>query len=224
MVLLVVLTLVSAGLLGWIAGRVLVVPLALGVVLAGLPGAWASGLRWSAVSLTLLCLTVLGAGVVIGDVAGRPEGAISRADGSGWPASRAVWSETATIARDFPLMGAGLGSFATLHPYYKTTDATSTTAQSSLMQWWAESGIAGMTLLGLAALWCLVRLPVVLRRVGSADRTLAFSLVGSVVAFALFTTIHATVEVAVVALAASAVGGTWERWLAGGTDLFVEPA
>ena len=135
---------------------------------------------------------------------------------------RSLWMETARIARDFPILGSGLGSFPAIHPYYKTSNLATTTAWSSVLRWWSEAGLVGVALLGLAVAWCLSRLPAALRRVGTADRMLGFALVGSVVAFAAFSVVHWTVELAAVALAASAVGGTLERWLAGGTDLFVE--
>jgi hypothetical protein len=47
-------------------------------------------------------------------------------------------------------------------------------------------------------------------------------LIGAAAGFTLFSAVHWTVELGSVALAASALGGTWNRWLAGGTDLFVE--
>ncbi len=84
--------------------------------------------------------------------------------------------------------------------------------------------MAGLVLVALGALWCLWRLPGALKRVGTADRALAFGLLGAVVGFGLFSVLHWTIELAAVALAASAVAGTCNRWLAGGTDLFVEPA
>jgi O-antigen ligase len=146
------------------------------------------------------------------------------ADRAGWPSTRAVWGETARIARDFPLVGAGLGSFATIHPYYKTADASPTTALSSLLQWCAEAGLAGVVLVVLAGAWIIVKLPGAVRRVGSADRALAFGLLGALAGFAVFSAVHWTIELAAVALAASAVGGTCHRWLAGGTDLFVARA
>ncbi len=120
------------------------------------------------------------------------------------------------------VLGSGLGSFASIYPHYKSQDATTTTALSSLLQWWAETGLAGVMLLALAGTWCLWRLPGALRRVGSADRPLCSALLGAVVGFAVFAMVHWTVELLAVALAACAVGGTWNRWLAGGTDLFVE--
>ena len=81
-----------------------------------------------------------------------------------------------------------------------------------------------MALALVATLWCLCRLPAAIRRVGTADRALAFGLLGAAACFALLSAIHWTVELAAIALAASAVAGTCERWLAGGTDLFVERA
>jgi hypothetical protein len=81
-----------------------------------------------------------------------------------------------------------------------------------------------MGLVALAGLWGLTRLPGAFFRVGSADRALAAGMVGAVACFALISTIHWTVDLAAVALAASAVAGTCNRWLAGGTDLFVERA
>ena len=67
-----------------------------------------------------------------------------------------------------------------------------------------------------------VRLPGGLKRVGSADRSLAYGLIGAAVGFSLLSVVHWTVELPAVAISASALGGTWNRWLAGGTDLFVE--
>jgi hypothetical protein len=93
---------------------------------------------------------------------------------------------------------------------------------SSVLQWAVESGAVGLGLMATAGLWCLVRLPGAIRRVGTADRALAFGLLGSLTCFGLFSAIHWTVELAAVALAAVAVAGTANRWLAGGTDLFVD--
>jgi hypothetical protein len=222
--LLVVLSVLGAGLAGFLAGAVLSVPLALGLLLTGLPAARPSGLRWAAVGLTVAPLMALSGGVALGDVLGRPAGAGGPATRAAWEETRGVWADSARIARDFPVLGSGLGSFAAIYPEYKTRDAASTTARSSLLQWGVEAGAAGLALLGLAALWSLIRLPGAVRRVGSADRALAWGLLGAAVGFALFSTLHWSVELPAVALAASAVAGTWDRWLAGGTDLFVERA
>ena len=93
---------------------------------------------------------------------------------------------------------------------------------SSLIQWAAESGAIGLMLLLTAVLWILYRLPAVVKRVGSADRTLAYGLIGAALGFSLWSVVHWTVELPAVAISASALGGTWNRWLAGGTDLFVD--
>jgi hypothetical protein len=218
------LLLVSSLLIGVQGGRILGMTFAVGLLLAGLPPARASGLRGVAVAATALALLALAAGVWLGESLGRLPGGSPLASASGWSATRAVWVEAIRIARDFPLLGAGLGSFSGIHPYYKTTDAAPNTALSSLLQWWAETGLAGMAVLGLALSWVIVRLPGAIRRVGTADRCLAFGLVGSMVSFAAFSAVHWTIELAAVALAASAVAGTCHRWLAGGTDLFIERA
>ena len=119
-------------------------------------------------------------------------------------------------------MGAGLGSFGVIHPYFKARDLCSTTAMSSLLQWSVESGAVGMGIIGLAALWCLIRLPSVMKRVGLMDRCLALGLIGATLSFSLMAIVHWTIELPALAISASALGGTWNRWLAGGTDLFVE--
>jgi hypothetical protein len=115
-----------------------------------------------------------------------------------------------------------MGSFSTIYPYVKTHDSTLTAAMSSLLQCAVESGAAGLGILTVAAFWCLFRLPACLKRVGSADRTLAYGLIGAALGFTLWSVVHWTVELPAVAISASALGGTWNRWLAGGTDLFVE--
>ena len=84
------------------------------------------------------------------------------------------------------------------------------------------AAVAAVGVLALAGFWCLVRLPGALGRVGTADRALAFGLIGTAAGFTLFSTVHWTVELISVSLAASAVAGGLNRWLAGGTDLFVE--
>ncbi len=133
-----------------------------------------------------------------------------------------LWTDGLTIFRNFPIVGSGFGSFSAIHPYVKTRDASSTTAMSSLIQWAAESGVIGMILLLSALLWILYRLPAVVKRVGSADRPLAYGLIGAALGFSLWSVVHWTVELPAVAISASALGGTWNRWLAGGTDLFVD--
>ena len=93
---------------------------------------------------------------------------------------------------------------------------------SSLLQWGVETGAAGCLILALGVLWCLRRIPTGLGRVGAVDRSLAHGLIGAALGFSLLAVVHWTVELPAVAISASALGGTWNRWLAGGTDLFVE--
>ncbi len=90
------------------------------------------------------------------------------------------------------------------------------------MQVGAEGGTVGLGLMALAGAWSLFRLPRAVRCVGSADRSLVFGLIGAAIGFTLLSVVHWTVELPAVAIAASAWGGTWNRWLAGGTDLFVD--
>jgi hypothetical protein len=85
-----------------------------------------------------------------------------------------------------------------------------------------ETGLAGVGLLAMAGLWSLWRLPSCLKRIGTADRMLARGLIGAAVGFSLWSAFHWTAELPAVAISASALGGTWNRWLSGGTDLFVE--
>ena len=209
----------GAVLIGILAGRRGSPPFALGVVVVGLFGSWSSGIRKTGLAATALLLGSLAGGVALGEGLAGGTSAPPRID---WDGARRTTAESWAILRDFPAFGTGLGTFATIHPYYKATDAAPPTAMSSLMQWAVESGAVGLGLLALAASWTLIRLPGALRQVGSADRALAFGLLGSLACFGWFSAIHWTVELPAIALAASAVAGTANRWLAGGTDLFID--
>lgn len=213
---------IGAVVVGLLAGPFLSVPFAVALLAAGLPAARRTGLRWTAIGLTLLAVSALGGGLALGTA-----WSTSQEDpmpvGPADPAlARRVWVDALAIVRDFPVLGTGLGAFGTVYPFYKSLDASPTTAMSSLMQFWVEAGFAGLGLAALAGLWCLARLPGAVGRVGTADRALVFGLIGAAVGFTLFSTVHWTVELVSVALAASALAGTLNRWLAGGTDLFVE--
>ncbi len=215
------LLLVSAALVGLLAGPAYSVVYALGLAFVGVPSVRSNGLRWAGLGLTLATIGTLAAGAAGGMLwsATTTPPPVAPADIA---AASRIWWDALPIARDFPLLGTGLGSFASVYPFYKTHDAASTTAMSSLLQWWIESGFVGLALLSVALLWCVWRLPGAVRGVGTADRALAFGLIGAAVAFTLFSTVHWTVELASVALAVSALAGVGNRWLAGGTDLFVE--
>jgi hypothetical protein len=222
-ILLVTMLVTSAAVVGLLAGSALSVPFALGLLAVGLPAAWPSGLKWSAVGLTLLCVATLAVGAAGGEAwvsaRGVPAPPVPPATLS---AATRVWQDAWPIVRDFPVLGTGFGTFASVYPFYKTHDEAATTAMSSLVQWCVESGFVGLGLLSVGALWSLSRLPGAVRGVGTADRSLVFGLIGAALGFSLFSTVHWTVELVSVGLAASAVGGTLNRWLAGGTDLFVE--
>ncbi|WP_435006323.1 O-antigen ligase family protein [Tundrisphaera lichenicola] len=221
---LLMLGLIMAGsvLVGVLAGPFLSIPFAIGLGVAGLPGAWSSGARRSGLAATALTLLSLGGGLAIGEASARGHLGPNTLPRLDWASARSTWTESVPILREFPIVGTGLGTFEAIYPYYKGRDASSNTAMSSILQFAVESGAVGLGLLATAALWCLIRLPGAIRRVGTADRALAFGLLGSMIGFGLFSAIHWSVELAAVALAAAAVAGTANRWLAGGTDLFVD--
>ncbi len=222
LVLLTLASIASALVVGLFAGASLAIPYGLAIAVVGLPSLVGTGLRWKGLLLTTATAGALAGGVMLGDHWGEivPNGGKPPRDD--FASSRGVWSDALPILKDFPTLGTGLGSFASIQPYYKSRDDASTTARSSLLQWGVESGFAGLGLLAMAGLWALIRLPGAVARVGSADRALAFGMIGAVACFVAISTIHWTVELPAVALAASAVAGTSHRWLAGGTDLFVD--
>ena len=211
------LTLVGTVLVGMMAGKRASVPFGLAIAVVGLIGSWGSGVRKTGWATTLSLWLALGGGVAIHE-ATTPE-VVPRVS---WRESVQTWRESWAILRDFPLVGTGMGTFATVHPYYKSSDVEPNSAMSSLAQWAVESGWVGVGLAGFLGAWALVRLPGAIGRVGTADRALCFGLVGSLLGFVLFSAIHWTVELPAVALAIAAIAGTANRWLAGGTDLFVE--
>jgi hypothetical protein len=222
LVLLCGLGLTSAVLVGILAGPMLCLPFGLALLLVGLPSTGWTGLRWSAVGVTAAALLAIGLGVGLGKLwakypdAGPPVKAQNISEAS------VIWKDARRIVHDFPIVGSGLGSFASIYPFYKSRDEAATTAQSSLLQWWVEGGVAGLGLLVVGVLWSLKRLPAAIGRVGPADRALAFGLIGAAVGFSLYSLVHWSVELVAVSIAASAIAGTGNRWLAGGTDLFVE--
>ncbi|QEH31697.1 hypothetical protein OJF2_01620 [Aquisphaera giovannonii] len=220
--LLVLMTIPAAFLMGLIAGPWYSLPTAVGLVAVGLPAVARPGCRAAAAALLVLLLAGLGLG---GTLQVRWEPLLGGPPPVPAPdpkLARALWADGLEVARAFPLVGAGLGTFATVQPSFKAGGASSTTAMSSLVQWSAEAGAAGLALLALAAAWSALRIPGGLRRLGRGDRSLAHGLIGAALSFTLLAAVHWTVELSAVAISASALGGTWNRWLAGGTDLFVE--
>jgi hypothetical protein len=220
--LLVLLMLPAAALVGLVAGPWYGLPAALGLAVVGLPAATRPGCRVAASALLVLLLASLGLGATLQarwePVLGGPP-PVPAPDSR---LARSLWSDGLEIARAFPLVGAGLGTFSTVQPYFKDGGPSSTTAMSSLVQWSAEAGIAGLVILAAAAIWSACCIPGGLRRVGRGDRSLAHGLIGAALSFTLLAAVHWTIELSAVAISASALGGTWNRWLAGGTDLFVD--
>jgi hypothetical protein len=222
--LLLLLSVIGSGLIGFLSGIALGIPFLVSLVLVGLGSARGTGVARIALATGMSCLLALGSGLVVGQVLSRPEGSSALSSLSHWPDVREGWSRAALMVRDYPLCGVGLGGYSSLESLYKRQDQTTTAVQSSLSRWLAETGLAGGILLALAVLWSLIRIPDAWRRIGSADRALASGLLGATVGFGLFSALHWTVELPAVALAASGVLGTWNRWLAGGSDLFVDPS
>jgi hypothetical protein len=212
----------SSALVGFLAGRWFCVPFVLGIIAVGLPSAIAPLARWHSLGLSGLLLACLGAGAVLASGWSTLVGGSMPVQPISWEWTKLVWNESLPILKDFPLVGTGLGSFRSIHPYYKIHEATATTAMSSVLQCGVESGAIGLGIVALAGLWCLCRLPWCVKAVGTADRTLCYGLIGAALSFTLWSSVHWTAELPAVAISASALCGAWNRWLAGGTDLFVE--
>jgi hypothetical protein len=199
-------------------------PFAAAMALVGLPGIAGPGARWAAAGLTTLLLASLGLGAA--GVAAWPEyfGSQPPVPPISRESTSRLWTDCRPILEDLPAIGTGFGTFPTVHAYFKSVDVPSGPAMSSALRYAVEGGWAGVVLLALAVLWSICRLPPCVKRVGSADRALAHGLIGAAVGFTLWSILHWTVELPAVAITASALGGTWNRWLAGGTDLFVDRA
>ncbi len=65
-----------------------------------------------------------------------------------------LWKEALDITADFPVLGAGLNTYATVVPAYKLTEETGYYPHNSYLQMAAESGVLGVG----AFLWILVAL------------------------------------------------------------------
>ncbi|MHB1556977.1 MAG: O-antigen ligase family protein [Isosphaeraceae bacterium] len=222
--LMVVLLATGSFLAGMMAGPRFSLPFAAAVVMVGLPGVISPTVRWLSLGLTMLLLASLGLGAAAVDALPAYLDVRAPVMPISWEGTQRLWSECLPIVRDFPILGTGFGTFPTIHAYFKTQDLPSGPAMSSLLQGLVESGWSGVALAALAGLWMFVRLPSSVKRVGTADRVLAHGLIGAAVGFTLWSVLHWTVELPAVAISASALGGTCNRWLAGGTDLFVDRA
>ncbi|MDD5679960.1 MAG: O-antigen ligase family protein [Candidatus Omnitrophica bacterium] len=65
-----------------------------------------------------------------------------------------LWQEALNITRDFPLLGSGINTYASVAPRYKLTEVTGVYPHNSYLQMSAESGLLGVG----AFLWVLVAL------------------------------------------------------------------
>jgi hypothetical protein len=209
-------------LIGLVAGPWYSIPVVLGLGAVFLPALLRADLRWPASALAALLLVGVGAGITLQVFWGTLLGGQPPVEPPNLDLARALWSESLRIISEFPLVGTGLGTFATIEPYFKDHELSSTTAMSTLLQWTVEAGAVGLGTVTVGALWCVVRLPGSLRRVGTIDRCLSYGMIGAALSFSLLAVMHWTIELSAVAVIASALGGTWNRWLAGGTDLFLE--
>lgn len=214
--------LAGAGLHGYLGGTLLSLPVALGLGLVALGASWRTGNARAVGLLTLGGLLALGAGVALGSWLGRPPGSPWLAVGRHREELIELWKGAWRTGRAHPWIGVGLGAYGAVVPQIKAFDAASETASSALLQWWAEAGLAGALILAVGFGWAGWALRGAWLRVGQADRALPAGVVGALAAFGTFSTLHWSVQGIAVALAAAAVVGTANRWLAGGTDLFVE--
>ncbi|AMV35808.1 O-antigen ligase family protein [Planctomyces sp. SH-PL62] len=221
-ILLILLSIPGAVLVGMASGPWFCLPFAVGLAMVGLPALFTPGARVLGFGLAASLLVALASGVALQVRWDDLTGVQPPWQAPDWRENRETWRDAARIFREFPVAGVGLGGFGAVHPYFKDRDLASNTAMSSLLQWAVETGVVGLGILGLGALWCLVRIPGGLKRLGSMDRFLAHGLIGAALGLSLLAAVHWTVELTAVAVSASALGGTWNRWLAGGTDLFVE--
>ena len=221
-VLMVLLLVPSAFLVGMAAGPRFVWPFLAALAVVGVPAALVPGARMIALGLSGVLVAAVALGTAVAVLWPTMMGGPPPIEPLDWNAHRMVWADSARVVTQFPLVGVGLGGFSAIHPYAKSHDDTSTTALSSLLQFTLESGLAGLGAVAFAALWALWRLPRAVALVGSADWTLAQGLIGAAIGFILWSTVHWAAELPAVAISASALGGTWNRFLSGGVDLFVD--
>lgn len=207
---------------GYLGGSLLAIPVALGLTIVAAGSCWRTGNTRGVVLLALVGMCSLALGVAIGSWLGRPMGAPWVAVGRHREQLLELWKGAWRTGRDSPWFGVGLGAFGAVVPQIKRFDAASETAASALFQWWAETGLAGVFVLAAGLCWVVWNLRGAWDRVGQADRSLSAGMIGSLSAFAVFSLVHWSIQGLAISLSAAAVLGTANRWLAGGTDLFLE--
>ncbi len=65
-----------------------------------------------------------------------------------------LWREALSIVEDFPLLGCGLNTYATVGPYYRITEETGVYPHNSYLHMAAESGLLGLG----AFIWIMITL------------------------------------------------------------------
>lgn len=212
----------ASGLIGFLGGLPLTAAVGVGVAACCLLASRKTRMTRAALGLGVVFLAASVACSCLGDAAGRPAGASWLAKPGGWGQVRGLWSNAVVVAKSFPIAGVGLGASGDLWPYLKRHDVTSSTAQSAVLQWWAETGCAGVLLVGIGLVWMVCRAPGAWSAIGTNERPMAAGLLGSVLGLLAFSCIHWSIEQPAIALASAAILGCMNRWLSGGTDLFVD--
>ncbi len=106
----------AALVVGVVGGPLASTPMSIALLVVGIGAAWPTGLRWASVGVTAVLLLMLGVGVALGDLWSRLPDAESRPPFASptIQSSAPVWKDAVAILADFPLTGAGMGSFATV--------------------------------------------------------------------------------------------------------------
>ena len=214
--------LLGLGLFGYLGGLILSSSILLGICIVCLATLRRVGVSRASILFFLMAFPCIYLGHLCGQWFGRPAGCPWIVDSEGFNRTEQVWTEAVRLGLRFPYFGTGLNSFGAVHSQVKHDDAGSSTALSSVLQWWAETGMAGVALVLVGLLWSLRKLPAAWSRVGSADRALPAALLGSAISFGLYSCMAWTIQLPAIAIAAAAICGSINRWLVGGTDLFLE--
>ena len=217
-----IIVLISAFLVGLFARPWLLFPFAVGTFAASLAAAWDGDSPKLAWSMVLVLALAVFSGVLVRQ---RAFGSVDHplnASRDDLASSSRSWKIAASMIKAYPLVGVGLGGYSSAEPYFKNDAVSTNVAQSSLLQWIAETGAPGAALLCILLWWSIAKLPEALKSVGAADRRLAFGVAAAGLGAFLFAAVHWSVESVPVALSASLLAGIWHRWSCGATDLFVD--
>lgn len=214
----------ASALSGYLGGAILAGTIGAGLILVGLGASIGTQTTRAGLGLMMLCAGSLAVGCGLGDWLGRPAGAPWLSDRTSQANLFDLWKHGMEVGLQYAVLGVGMNAFNAIVPQIKGVDAANSTAGSSVLQWAVEGGLVSLALLVAVFVWIAWRLPAAWKRVGGADRALPAGLMGSLFAFALFSSIHWSIQLMVVALVAAGVAGVANRWLAGATDLFVEAA